>query len=71
MGPTNSCPGEDGRVAQVAAGKGPARSREFNTLQVHATGEAWLGHQMLQTSTKTPSNGPFLYCSQLGTVLCQ
>eukprot|EP00959_Pyramimonas_sp_CCMP1952_P200980 4203305-Pyramimonas_sp.AAC.1 len=50
----NACPGEEGRVARVAKGENPARSKEFGMIQVHATGEAWLGFQMLQTSTKTP-----------------
>eukprot|EP00959_Pyramimonas_sp_CCMP1952_P105235 2199883-Pyramimonas_sp.AAC.1 len=58
MSPTNCYPGEEDRVARVAAGEDPARSRVFKTLQVHAAGEAWLGHQMLQTSTKTPLLDP-------------
>eukprot|EP00959_Pyramimonas_sp_CCMP1952_P256032 5347690-Pyramimonas_sp.AAC.1 len=52
--PTNECPGEEGRVARVAQGGNPARSKQFNLIQRHANGEAWLGFQMLQKSTKTP-----------------
>eukprot|EP00959_Pyramimonas_sp_CCMP1952_P098270 2054027-Pyramimonas_sp.AAC.1 len=54
MMPGNSYPGEEGRVALVAKGENPARSQEFGMIQVHATGEAWLGFQMLHASTKTP-----------------
>eukprot|EP00959_Pyramimonas_sp_CCMP1952_P250760 5241501-Pyramimonas_sp.AAC.1 len=54
----NCCPGEEDRVAQVAKGERPPRSKEFSTVQVHATGEAWLGYQMLHTSTKTPVLDP-------------
>eukprot|EP00959_Pyramimonas_sp_CCMP1952_P423941 8880147-Pyramimonas_sp.AAC.1 len=58
ISPTNSYPGEGDRAAAVVAGKDPGRSKVFKTLQIHARGEAWLGQQMLQTSTKTPHLDP-------------
>eukprot|EP00959_Pyramimonas_sp_CCMP1952_P119631 2501561-Pyramimonas_sp.AAC.1 len=58
MMPVNCYPGEEGRVARAAAGEDPPRSREFKTIQIHATGEARLGHPMLQTSAKTPLLDP-------------
>eukprot|EP00959_Pyramimonas_sp_CCMP1952_P283300 5922138-Pyramimonas_sp.AAC.1 len=54
----NCCPGEEGRVAQVAKGENPPRSKEFGTVQVHATGEEWFGYQMLHASTETPILDP-------------
>eukprot|EP00959_Pyramimonas_sp_CCMP1952_P198880 4159679-Pyramimonas_sp.AAC.1 len=54
MMPGDAYPGEEGRVALVAKGENPARSKEFGMIQVHATGVAWFGFQMLHPSTKTP-----------------
>eukprot|EP00959_Pyramimonas_sp_CCMP1952_P294726 6164252-Pyramimonas_sp.AAC.1 len=56
MSATNCWPGEkyEERIASLMAGKDPDRGKAFKTLQIHAKGEGWLGHQMLQTSTKTP-----------------
>eukprot|EP00959_Pyramimonas_sp_CCMP1952_P031681 664712-Pyramimonas_sp.AAC.1 len=58
MMPGNCYPGEGGRVDRVANGENPPRSKEFKTMQIHAPGEAWLGNQMLRTSTKTPVVDP-------------
>eukprot|EP00959_Pyramimonas_sp_CCMP1952_P002250 46690-Pyramimonas_sp.AAC.1 len=43
-----------GRVARVAQGEDPPRSKQFKMSQKPAEGEAWLAFQMLQKSTKTP-----------------
>eukprot|EP00959_Pyramimonas_sp_CCMP1952_P007032 146906-Pyramimonas_sp.AAC.1 len=56
MSTANCWPGEkfEDRVEALLAGREPDRGAAFRTLQKHAKAEAWLGHQMLQTSTKTP-----------------
>eukprot|EP00959_Pyramimonas_sp_CCMP1952_P135391 2833017-Pyramimonas_sp.AAC.1 len=56
--PGNAVPGEEGRVAEVAQGKNPARSYEQKMVQKTARGEAWLAFQLLQKSTKTPPVKP-------------
>eukprot|EP00959_Pyramimonas_sp_CCMP1952_P100354 2099346-Pyramimonas_sp.AAC.1 len=56
--PGNACPGEEGRVAEVANGKNPARSWQQKMAQKAANGEAWLAFQVLQKSTKAPPMTP-------------
>eukprot|EP00959_Pyramimonas_sp_CCMP1952_P353613 7408632-Pyramimonas_sp.AAC.1 len=54
----NEYPGKEGRVARVARGEEPPRSKQFKTIQKPAKGEAGLAFQMLQKSSMTPVSKP-------------
>eukprot|EP00959_Pyramimonas_sp_CCMP1952_P124754 2608401-Pyramimonas_sp.AAC.1 len=51
-------PGEEGRVAEVAPGKNPARSKQQKMVEKAANSEAWLAFQSMQKSTKVPPATP-------------
>eukprot|EP00959_Pyramimonas_sp_CCMP1952_P177865 3717512-Pyramimonas_sp.AAC.1 len=52
--PLNACPGEEGRAAEVAAGRDPPYSSERKLILKDASSPVWLAHQMLQPTTRVP-----------------